>query len=74
MQQIAGGETPDEATNRADTAILGLRLLEGIVVRGGAGAGDINQSQDITAGRRPTITLRSLGGTTAHVSDDVRVR
>ena len=30
MQQIAGGETPDEATNRADTAILGLRLLEGI--------------------------------------------
>ena len=30
MQQIAGGETPDEATDRADTAILGLRLLEGI--------------------------------------------
>lgn len=30
MQQIAGGETLDEATNRADTAILGLRLLEGI--------------------------------------------
>jgi oxygen-independent coproporphyrinogen-3 oxidase len=30
MQQVAGGETPDEVTNRADTAILGLRLLEGI--------------------------------------------
>ena len=30
MRQIAGGETPDEATNRADAAILGLRLLEGI--------------------------------------------
>ena len=30
MQQIVGGETPDEATERADVAILGLRLLEGI--------------------------------------------
>jgi len=30
MQQVAGGETPDEATMRADVAILGLRLLEGI--------------------------------------------
>ena len=30
MRQIAGGETPDEATQRADIAILGLRLLEGI--------------------------------------------
>jgi len=30
MQQIAGGETPDETTLRADAAILGLRLLEGI--------------------------------------------
>ncbi len=30
MQQIVGRETPDEATGRADVAILGLRLLEGI--------------------------------------------
>ena len=30
MQQIVGGETLDEATERADVAILGLRLLEGI--------------------------------------------
>ena len=30
LQQIAGGETPDADTLRADAAILGLRLLEGI--------------------------------------------
>ena len=30
LQQIAGGETPDEATLRADALILGLRLLEGV--------------------------------------------
>ena len=30
LQQIAGGETPDEATLRADAMILGLRLLEGV--------------------------------------------
>ncbi len=30
LRQIAGGETPDAETARADVAILGLRLLEGI--------------------------------------------
>ena len=30
LQQIAGGETPDAATLRADALILGLRLLEGV--------------------------------------------
>lgn len=30
LQQIAGGETPDAATLRADAFILGLRLLEGV--------------------------------------------
>ena len=30
LRQIAGGETPDEATLRADALILGLRLLEGV--------------------------------------------
>ena len=30
MRQIAGGETPDEATQRADAIILGLRLMEGV--------------------------------------------
>ena len=30
LQQIAGGETPDAVTLRADALILGLRLLEGV--------------------------------------------
>ena len=30
LQQIAGGETPDETTLRSDALILGLRLLEGV--------------------------------------------
>jgi oxygen-independent coproporphyrinogen III oxidase len=30
MQQIKGGEQPNEATHRADAMILGLRLMEGI--------------------------------------------
>ena len=30
MQQIAGGETPDQATQMADAMILGLRLMEGV--------------------------------------------
>ena len=30
LRQIAGGETPDEATLRSDAMILGLRLLEGV--------------------------------------------
>ena len=30
LHQIAGGETPDAATLRADALILGLRLLEGV--------------------------------------------
>ena len=30
LRQIAGGETPNELTLRADTMILGLRLLEGV--------------------------------------------
>ena len=30
LQQIAGGETPGEATLRSDALILGLRLLEGV--------------------------------------------
>ena len=30
MRQVAGGETPDEQTLRADAMILGLRLLEGV--------------------------------------------
>ena len=32
MHQIAGGETPDDATLRSDAMILGLRLLEGVAV------------------------------------------
>ena len=34
LQQVAGGETPDEATLRADAMILGLRLLEGVSIPG----------------------------------------
>ncbi|TAJ18144.1 MAG: radical SAM family heme chaperone HemW [Dehalococcoidia bacterium] len=34
MQQIAGGETPDDATQQADTMILGLRLMEGVDLDG----------------------------------------
>ena len=34
LQQIAGGETPDAATLRADALILGLRLLEGVDAAG----------------------------------------
>jgi oxygen-independent coproporphyrinogen III oxidase len=30
MQQIKGGESPDELTMRADAIILGLRLMEGV--------------------------------------------
>ena len=30
LRQVAGGEVPDEATQRADAMILGLRLLEGV--------------------------------------------
>ncbi len=30
LQQIAGGETPDQTTLRVDALILGLRLLEGV--------------------------------------------
>ena len=30
LQQVARGETPDEATLRADAMVLGLRLLEGV--------------------------------------------
>jgi oxygen-independent coproporphyrinogen-3 oxidase len=30
MRQIAGGETPDEATLQADAMILGLRLIDGV--------------------------------------------
>ena len=30
LRQVAGGETPDEATTRADTMILGLRLMRGV--------------------------------------------
>jgi len=30
MRQVAGGETPDEATLRSDAMILGLRLIEGV--------------------------------------------
>ena len=30
LRQVAGGETPDAATLRADALILGLRLLEGV--------------------------------------------
>ncbi len=30
LRQVAGGETPDDATLRADAMILGLRLLEGV--------------------------------------------
>lgn len=30
LRQVAGGETPDEATLRADAMILGLRLIEGV--------------------------------------------
>jgi oxygen-independent coproporphyrinogen III oxidase len=30
LRQVAGGETPDEATLRADAMILGLRLMEGV--------------------------------------------
>ncbi len=34
MLQIAGGETPDEATQQADAMILGLRLMEGVHLDG----------------------------------------
>lgn len=34
LRQIAGGETPDEATLRADAMILGLRLIEGVSLSG----------------------------------------
>ena len=34
LRQIAGGETPDEATQRADAIILGLRLMRGISIAG----------------------------------------
>jgi len=34
MQQIAGGETPDAATEMADAMILGLRLIEGVLLDG----------------------------------------
>ncbi|MQC18312.1 MAG: radical SAM family heme chaperone HemW [Chloroflexi bacterium] len=30
LRQVAGGETPDNATLRADAMILGLRLMEGV--------------------------------------------
>lgn len=30
LRQVAGGETPDDATQRADAMILGLRLLQGV--------------------------------------------
>ncbi|GMU39996.1 MAG: coproporphyrinogen III oxidase [Chloroflexota bacterium] len=30
LRQVAGGETPDEETLRADAMILGLRLMEGV--------------------------------------------
>ncbi len=30
LRQVAGGETPDDATLRADAMILGLRLMEGV--------------------------------------------
>jgi len=30
LRQVAGGETPDDETLRADAMILGLRLLEGV--------------------------------------------
>ncbi|MGE3960446.1 MAG: radical SAM family heme chaperone HemW [Dehalococcoidia bacterium] len=32
LRQVAGGETPDDATLRADAMILGLRLLEGVTL------------------------------------------
>ena len=32
LRQIVGGETPDEATLRADAMILGLRLLDGVAI------------------------------------------
>ncbi|RLT41774.1 MAG: radical SAM family heme chaperone HemW [Chloroflexi bacterium] len=32
MQQIAGGETPDDVTQQADAMILGLRLMEGVAL------------------------------------------
>ena len=34
LRQIAGGESPDEATTRADTMILGLRLMSGVDIAG----------------------------------------
>jgi len=30
LRQVAGGETPDEVTERADAMILGLRLMRGV--------------------------------------------
>ena len=33
LRQVAGGETPDAATLRADALILGLRLIEGVDAR-----------------------------------------
>lgn len=32
LRQIAGGETPDDATQRADAMILGLRLMRGVSI------------------------------------------
>ena len=33
LRQVAGGETPDDATLRSDAIILGLRLMEGVTER-----------------------------------------
>jgi oxygen-independent coproporphyrinogen-3 oxidase len=48
MRQVAGGETPDAATQRADAAILGLRLMEG--VEEAAFEGRFGQSLEATFG------------------------
>lgn len=34
LRQVAGGETPDEVTERADVMILGLRLMRGVDIEG----------------------------------------
>lgn len=34
LRQVAGGETPDEETQRADAMILGLRLMSGVDLAG----------------------------------------
>ncbi|MGE3857074.1 MAG: radical SAM family heme chaperone HemW [Dehalococcoidia bacterium] len=34
LRQVAGGETPDETTQRADAMILGLRLMHGVDLAG----------------------------------------